>query len=649
MSNTALLSSIVLLPLLGALINGLFAGRLPRRVVEVIACSTVIVSFLFSLKAFLQLMALPVGAREIHAHLYNWVAVGNFRFDVAFYLDPLSSMMSLIITGVGGLIHVYSAGYMSHDPSYGRYFSYLNLFTFSMLSLVLGNNILLMFLGWEGVGLCSYLLIGFWFTDVQKAKAGKKAFIVNRIGDLAFIVGVGLLLGLADGNLDFTYLRKVTALRTLYLDPMMVKGICLAFFIGATGKSAQIPLYVWLPDAMAGPTPVSALIHAATMVTAGIYMIARLNFMYALAPEVLTLIAGVGAATALFAATIGIVQRDIKKVLAYSTVSQLGYMFLAVGMGAYTAAMFHLMTHAFFKACLFLGSGSVIHSLHGEQDIIKMGGLRKKMPVTALTFLTATMAISGVPLFAGFFSKDEILWKAFTNAHAGMTTVYWGKIFFVVGLIAALCTAFYMFRLYFLTFEGEYRGPKETEKTIHESPVSMTLALVVLAFLSVVGGYVQIGFAHVHLLEDWLAPVFAVGSLNVVETMGHSWEYATMAMSVAIAGVGIGAAYYLYMGAGTKIPARMMEAAPRLYNFVWNKYKIDELYQVVFVGTYRSFAHFSHRFADAFVIDFLGVRGTGALAQGIGRVIGRLQNGDVQRYLVVFVVGLTLILYLWLQ
>lgn len=659
-TETTILAAIILLPLLGALINGLFVGRLSRRVTEVIACGSVVLSFALSLKAFLMLLDKAPAERMIKGTLYTWFSAGTFHFDVGFLLDPLSGLMALIVTGVGSLIHIYSAGYMSHDPSYGRYFSYLNLFTFSMLALILGDNMLVMFLGWEGVGLCSYLLIGFWFTDVQKAKAGKKAFLVNRIGDLAFIIGMCLLLAVVDGSLNFLYLDTAISTRLLNVDPRLIKVVCLLFFIGATGKSAQIPLFVWLPDAMAGPTPVSALIHAATMVTAGVYMICRLNFLFVFAPEVLLLVAGIGSLTALFAASIGMVQTDIKKVLAYSTISQLGFMFLAVGMGAYVAAVFHLMTHAFFKACLFLGSGSVIHAVH-DQDITKMGGLRKKMPITALTFLAATAAISGVPLLAGFFSKDEILWKAFTNVPSGTHTTFFGfvaapetlsslymicgKVFFVLGVLAAFCTAFYMFRLYFLTFEGNFRGSDESWKKVHESPRSMTLALVVLAVLSVVGGWVQFPMFKIELLHHWLAPVFLKGEAGVAEVMSHSWEFFTMALSILIAGAGIGLAYMFYMGAWKDRPAAIARGWSRTYDLLWNKYWVDELYDAVIVRPYRVMAHVCHSFWDKFVIDTLFVRGAVTVTRSAGWMIRRFQTGDVQSYLALVVVGLAVMLF----
>src|SRR5512137_3194649 len=485
-----LLTVIVLLPLAGFLLNGLLGGRLGRTFVSVVGCGLPILAFLATIKAVMILQSAGPDAALLEV-AYRWASFGDQGFDVAFYFDRLTAVMTLIITGVGSLIHVYSTGYMKDDPSYARYFAYLNLFLFFMLTLVLGRSLLVCFVGWEGVGLASYLLIGFWFEDPAKAAAGKKAFITNRVGDAGFLLGMFLVYH-ALGTLDFDAINA--AFNGPVAPAVSASLVGLLLFVGATGKSAQIPLHVWLPDAMAGPTPVSALIHAATMVTAGVYLVARLNGLYMQAPEASQVIAIVGLATAFFAATIAVVQTDIKKVLAYSTVSQLGLMFLALGVGAYGVAVFHVYTHAFFKACLFLGAGSVIHAMSGEQDIRKMGGLARKIPVTFATFAVATAAIAGIPPLAGFFSKDEILWFAFASDRGGSPLLW------AVGAGTALLTAFYMFRLLWLTFLSPSRMSHDVEHHVHESPFSMTSALIVLAVLSAIGGFVKVP----HFLEPVL-------------------------------------------------------------------------------------------------------------------------------------------------
>src|SRR6185295_483546 len=454
--------------------------RFGKRAVGAIAVGTVAVAFVVSVAAFFRLVGLPEERRLLLARLFPWIHLGSLQVDVAFQVDPLSAVMILIVTGIGGLIHLYATGYMHDDPAFWRFFAYLNLFTFAMLTLVLGDSLLLMFVGWEGVGFCSWGLIGFWHKELANTTAGNKAFIVNRIGDFGFVLGMFLLFWSLDAKGHGTLVFRDLAAQAHLLEGATFWGLPIAtlvtlfLFVGATGKSAQIPLYVWLPDAMAGPTPVSALIHAATMVTAGVYMIGRLNFLFAMAPETLAVVATIGAATALLAATIALAQNDIKKVLAYSTISQLGYMFVAMGVGAWAAGIFHLVTHAFFKACLFLGSGSVIHGMSGEQDMRKMGGLKDKMPVTALTMFVGCLAIAGVPFLSGFFSKDEILWSAFKIGEYG--TAVW-----LVGFLVAGMTAFYMFRLYYMTFAGTFRGTEEQAAHVHESPRSMTVPLMVLA------------------------------------------------------------------------------------------------------------------------------------------------------------------------
>ena len=536
---------IVFLPLLGAIVNGLFGAKIQKSLgkgaIGLIACAPVVIAFGLSVWAFFILAGLEPEKRFLIDNLYRWIDLGALKVDMAFMVDPLSAVMILIVTGIGGLIHIYATGYMHDDNAFWRFFAYFNLFTAAMLTLVLGDSLLLMFVGWEGVGLCSYALIGFWYTDHANARAGNKAFIVNRVGDFGFVLGMFLLFWSLDaqGHGSLTVREMVKWAPTI--KDMMIWGMPVAtvatlfLFVGATGKSAQIPLFVWLPDAMAGPTPVSALIHAATMVTAGVYMTARMNVFFSMAPDTLNVIAVIGVATALVAASIALTQYDIKKVLAYSTVSQLGYMFIGVGVGGYAAAVFHLMTHAFFKACLFLGSGSVIHAMHHEQDMRKMGGLKQWMPITFATFFISVLAIAGFPPFAGFFSKDEILWLAASNHH-------WGIWFFA--LCGAGLTAFYMFRQLFMTFYGECRADHHTQEHLHESPSVMTMPLVVLAAGAVVAGFIGLPavlggsqFAH------WLEPVIHAHA----EAHGsHAMEWGLMALSVGVASFGAFIAYLMY-------------------------------------------------------------------------------------------------------
>jgi NADH-quinone oxidoreductase subunit L len=582
--QTDYLRWIVLLPLLGAGWNGLLGAQLQKRVgkwvVSLFACAPVVLSFLLSLQAFFNLLALMPEERFLVDRLYPWLSLGSLHVDVAFWVDPLSAVMILVVTGIGGLIHIYSIGYMHEDRSYWRYFAFLNLFTFAMLLLVTADNLLLMFIGWEGVGLCSYALIGFWYQDHVNTTAGNKAFIVNRVGDFGFIVGIFLIFWSLDqqgqGTVTFREIEKFAGL----LQDQELWGIgvvtlaTLFLFIGATGKSAQIPLYVWLPDAMQGPTPVSALIHAATMVTAGVYMIARLHFLYSLAPVTLGVVAVVGIATALLAATIALTQNDIKRVLAYSTIGQLGYMFLGASVAAYGAAIFHLMTHAFFKACLFLGSGSVIHALGGEQDMRKMGGLRRSMPWTFWTFMIAVLAIAGTPLTAGFFSKDEILWQAFSSPHGSP----W---LWLLGVAGAGLTAFYMFRQLFLVFFGECRADGHAQAHLHESPKVMTVPLVVLAIGSIVAGWIGLPVLFgPNLFAAWLEPVFgahheAHGSAGLEGTL--------MAVSVGVAALGFYLAYLIYYRRALAAERFSSLAGGLLYRWFYNKYYVDELYQLVFV------------------------------------------------------------------
>jgi len=599
---------IPLFPLLGFLFNFTIGVRLltkraghahpeghgaPSPVVGLVACGSVLLSFLVGLAAVIKAHSMP--DRTLVETWWTWLPGGvaetlvqgaaetrAFSVDWAYQVDPLSSVMLLVVSFVGFLIHVYSTGYMAHDPGYARYMAYLNLFMFAMLTLVLGANYAVLFVGWEGVGLCSYLLIGFWFDKQSASDAGKKAFIVNRIGDAFFILGMFMVFQ-SFGSLDFRTVFAAAAqlpVEHAFSGPLTLG--CLLLFLGACGKSAQIPLYVWLPDAMEGPTPVSALIHAATMVTAGVYMVARSSVLYVHAPNALLVVAAVGAATAIFAASIGLVQNDIKRVLAYSTVSQLGYMFLACGVGAFAAGIFHLMTHAFFKALLFLGSGSVIHGMSGEQDMRKMGGLRSKMPATHLTMFIGCLAIAGVPLLAGFFSKDEILWSAFKIGGYGQ--VVWG-----VGLVTAGLTAFYMFRLFYMTFHGDFRGTPEQAHHVHESPGSMTVPLMVLAAGSVLAGYVGLpplsGLPN--LFEHFLEPVFEPAQHTLREVFaapvpGHSVEWALMGASVLVGGAGILAGRHLFK-VQTTIPDRLAAALAAPHRVLLNKYYVDELYGAVFV------------------------------------------------------------------
>ncbi|MGE0040137.1 MAG: NADH-quinone oxidoreductase subunit L [Vicinamibacterales bacterium] len=717
-----MLSLIPLLPLVGFVVNAAIGRRLPRMVSGGLASLVMVLAFLVSASQVWALAGMDPANRAISETVFTWIASGDFVLDVAFRLDPLSAVMILVITGIGSLIHIYSTSYMDTetDPEFARYFSYLNLFVFFMLLLVLGSNVLVMFVGWEGVGLCSYLLIGFYYQRKSAGDAAKKAFIVNRIGDYAFILGT-LLTVVTVGSLDF----QTIATRVAALPPEAGFGvlslITLLFFIGATGKSAQIPLYVWLPDAMEGPTPVSALIHAATMVTAGVYMIGRNAVIFSHAPDTLAVVAVVGAATALFAGTIGLVQNDIKRVLAYSTVSQLGYMFLAMGVGAFGAGVFHLYTHAFFKALLFLGSGAVIHALHGEQDIRHMGGLKKDLPITYWTFLIGSLAIAGVPGLAGFFSKDEVLFETFAHGH---------QLLWTVGVITSLLTATYMFRLVFLTFHGERRespaaaghghddhahaGGHGHGGHLHDAPPAMAFALIVLAIGSVLAGYVGVphGLGGHNALGTWLAPSFqapasapeglaladcapaepavapaglagmALGDCGAggaapdvvpasFETAaaaqggqeggaeGHGeaagaegedtgLELALMAVSSALALLGIGLAFVLYL----KRPATddpVAAAAPGLHRLLLNKYYVDELYDTAVVQPIKVVSQEGlWRGMDVKVVDG-AVNGAGQAVSALSAVMRLLQTGSVKAYAASTFLGVVVILayYLW--
>ncbi len=624
-----------LFPLLGFLVNGIVGFRLPARVAGALGVLAALGAFLAAVSAVRLLLPLPPDARVLEASLGDWISAGSLSTALTFRLDALSAVMVLVVTGVGFLIHVYSLGYMRGDEGgEWRYFAYLNLFLLAMLCLVLGGNLLLLFLGWEGVGLCSYLLIGFWFTKPAPPTAGMKAFLVNRVGDLAFLIGL-FLIATHFSSLDLAVVLE-RAPRELVPGGALVTTIAILLFIGATGKSAQIPLHVWLPDAMEGPTPVSALIHAATMVTAGVYLVARTHVLYLMAPAALAVVAIVGLATALMAATIALTQNDIKRVLAYSTISQLGYMFLGCGVGAFAAAIFHLMTHAFFKALLFLGSGSVIHALHGEQDMRRMGALKSRLPVTHVTFLVGSLAIAGIFPLAGFFSKDEILFETFLAR---------GPLFWALGLGGALLTAFYMFRLMALTFYGESRLDSHAHP--HEAPPSMAIVLVALAVLSVIGGWVGIPFIEGgNRFGTFLAPVFADAEhIALTAQHGHASHglelgLAGISLAVAVAGVVLGLMAYLWRPAlATSLRERF--AAP--YSLFSNKYYFDEIYQALVVRPLVVLSGFLYRDFDLAIIDGM-VNGTAALIRGTAERLRIVQSGYVRRYALVLLLGVVIIL-----
>ncbi|SMC20333.1 NADH dehydrogenase subunit L [Desulfacinum hydrothermale DSM 13146] len=625
-------------PFAGFVLNGLWGRRLSRKQVGMVACGAMALAFATALGLFWLLLRHSPDQRVWEPVYYTWMAVGDFSVNASFLLDPLTMVMVLVVTGVGFLIHIYSTGYMHDDPGYARYFAYLNLFACAMLILVLAGNLLVLFVGWEGVGLCSYLLIGFWYEKQSASDAGKKAFIVNRIGDFGFLLAIFLTFW-TFGTLDFREIFHAALLRFQPGDGV-VTAITLLLFVGAVGKSAQLPLYVWLPDAMEGPTPVSALIHAATMVTAGVYMVARCSVLYALAPLSMGVVAAVGCATAVFAATIGLVQNDIKRVLAYSTVSQLGYMFLGCGVGAYVAGIFHLMTHAFFKALLFLGAGSVIHALGGEQDIRRMGGLRRQLPVTFWTFLAASLAISGIVPFAGFFSKDEILFETLVTGHG---------VLYVLALGGAALTAFYMFRLVFRTFLGESHVDPESAHHVHEAPLSMAVPLMVLAVLSLVGGWVQVPMLeNGKRLGRFLAPVFEDAEGLLTEGTAHGshaslWtEGVFMALSVVVALAGIGLAYRWYVADPTR-PERVAARFSRAYRWLLNKYYVDELYQAVVVELLKRLAETVHEWVDRAAIDAV-VDGAGAFFRHAGTHLRRIQTGLVQHYALSILAGACLLI-----
>ncbi len=620
-------------PLLGFFLNGFLGKRFGTRFVTFVGPLAIALSFAQSLALFFQM--LEAEGNVLKEHLYTWISSGNFEAGINFQVDQLSGLYLLVITGVGFLIHVYSVGYMDGESGYYRFFAYLNLFVFFMLILVLGDSFLLMFVGWEGVGLCSYLLIGYYFEKDSAAEAAKKAFLFNRIGDFGVLSAV-MLIFLAFGSIEFATINAEAATQFEY-GGALVTAITLLLFLGATGKSAQIPLYVWLPDAMEGPTPVSALIHAATMVTAGLYMVARLSHLFVLAPFTMNVIAVVGTATALLAATIAVTQTDIKRVLAYSTVSQLGYMFLAMGVGAFGAGVFHVMTHAFFKALLFLGSGSVILAVHHEQDMRKMGALKNKLPITYMTMLLGTFAISGIPFFSGFFSKDEILWKAYSSPLG--SPWLWG-----VGFLTAGLTAFYMFRMIYLTFHGESRVDSHTAEHVHESPFSMTIPLMILAALAVTGGF--FGVPHVfHVIPNGMENYFQGFFAEIPSGHGTvSTEWTLMAFSVAFALLAWFFASRLYHS-GFDLAAGLRSKWESLYQLSLNKWYVDELYNTLIIQPGRLFStHVLWRLFDQNVID-RAVNTTADVARMVGNSIRPLQNGLTQNYALIFTLGTFLILW----
>ena len=651
---------IPLFPLIGFLINGLLGKKIKNEaVIGGIGTLAIFSSFLVSCGILMEMISRVPEERVFEKVVFTWIHSGNFKADMAFLLDPLSCIMIMVVTGVGTLIHLYSIGYMHGEEGFYRFFAYLNLFCMSMLLLVLGSNMLVMFIGWEGVGLCSYLLIGYYFHKKSAGDAAKKAFVMNRVGDFGFLVGLFTLYWWLGENanvwtINFMEIKKASHFLP-YGGVVTVASLC--FFVGATGKSAQIPLYTWLPDAMEGPTPVSALIHAATMVTAGVYMIGRMSFVFIKSPDTMMVIAVVGAATAIFAATIGTAQNDIKRVLAYSTVSQLGFMFLAMGVGAFWAGIFHLMTHAFFKACLFLGSGSVIHAMHhalhhghlhdDAQDMRNMGGLKKYMPITFITFFVSTLAIAGIPGLSGFFSKDEILWQAWSNPyHGDLNVVLWA-----VAAVAALFTAFYMFRLVFMTFFGECRINPKVKDHLHESPLVITIPLMVLGFLALVGGYVgmpQVLGALPNYLEHWLEPVFELAN-EYGKTYAHSGGHANhalemglMGFSVIVAVVGITIAIALYLK-NTGLPKKFTDAFPGLHRAVYNKWYVDELYDFLFVNPCKGLGNFLWKGFDVLVVDGI-VNGVAAVVKGCSSALRYTTTGYVHNYAFTMAAGTVAIL-----
>jgi NADH-quinone oxidoreductase subunit L len=689
---------ILIFPVIGVILNGLFGRKLKKDVIiHTVACAMLIFSFLCSVFIFFSIVKMAPDQRHVEVFLFKWIYSGDLKVDFKLLLDPLSCVMLLVVTGVGSLIHIYSIGYMHGDKGYYRFFTYLNLFVFAMLLLVTGGNFLMMFIGWEGVGLCSYLLIGYYFNKKSASDAGKKAFVVNRIGDFGFLIGIMLIFA-TFGSIDYLEVFANAPNKLVY-GTTLPTIITLLLFVGAMGKSAQLPLYVWLPDAMEGPTPVSALIHAATMVTAGVYMVSRCSVLYMLAPFSLTVVASVGAATAIFAASIGLMQNDIKRVLAYSTISQLGYMFLGCGVGAFAAGVFHLVTHAFFKACLFMCAGSVMHAMQGELDMRKMGDLKKHMPRTYWTYFLSTLAICGIPPFAGFFSKDEILYRAFKSPHL---------ILWIIGAVAAGMTAFYMFRSVFMTFHGKSRTDKHVLDHLHESPSVMTIPLIVLACLATVGGFfgvphslggsnriekfLETSFSYDVLLKgnaeqnsvlsegSSATPVEPVSESKIGEEASEAahggagelaTEYILMVVSVLIALTGIYISYIFYIK-NTALTASLAVRFPRIYKFVYNKYYVDELYESLFVNTTKELGNklavfdlgiidgavngiaWLTRFKsslsiwfDQTIVDGL-VNLVGFTIKSFGEAWKKFQTGFVQNYALVMATGIFVIISLYL-
>ncbi|WP_407403195.1 NADH-quinone oxidoreductase subunit L [Chryseobacterium sp.] len=634
-----LVYAIILLPLLGFLINGLFGKNLPKIVVGSLATLAVFGSFCIAVSIFMNMNS---ESQPVVIKAFEWFRVNGIQVNFGFQIDQLSLLMVMVITGIGSLIHLYSIGYMSHDKGFYKFFTYLNLFIFSMLLLVMGSNYLILFIGWEGVGLCSYLLIGFWYTNEEYGKAARKAFIMNRIGDLALLIGIFMI---AAQTNSLEYLTVAQNAGKFELDGTIIIFITASLFIGATGKSAQVPLYTWLPDAMAGPTPVSALIHAATMVTAGIYLVVRSNFLFTLAPTVQDGILLIGFLTAALAGFYALRQNDIKKVLAYSTVSQLGFMFIALGLGAYTTALFHVMTHAFFKALLFLGAGSVIHTMSNEQDMRFMGGLKKYIPITHITFFIGTLAISGFPLLSGMISKDEILVAAYAK-----NPIYWVLLF-----ILAATTATYMFRLYYLTFHGEFRGTEEQKHHLHESPTSMTLPLIVLAILSVVGGFINlphfIGHGHYAKLMEWLKPVLTEESYKQMENTLSSVDFNT---EMILLGLTVAMFFAVWFIVRNTYVNKRKSALPEASYTGWEKLSakklyVDELYNALIVKTVEGLGRGGKMF-DKGVLDRI-VNFVGEGAEDSGKSMKRLQNGNVETYVLMMslAVGIILIVNFILQ
>lgn len=621
-TNLALL--LLLSPFVGFLFNIFFGNKISKGIAGMVGTLMVVFSFLLTLCFFSQLLQT---GKAIEISLFDWISIGKINIDFGIVLDQLSLLWLLFVTGIGSLIHLYSISYMHDDENMSKFFAYLNLFVFFMITLVIGNNLLVMFIGWEGVGLCSYLLIGFWYKNQSYNDAAKKAFIMNRIGDLGFLIGI-FILASQFATLNYSEIQSAIAAGQVNTTALGIAALCL--FIGATGKSAQLPLYTWLPDAMAGPTPVSALIHAATMVTAGIFMITRMNFLFDIAPEIQNIIAIVGAITALVAASIGLLQNDIKKVLAYSTVSQLGLMFLALGMGAYTVAVFHVITHAFFKACLFLGSGSVIHALHGEQDMRKMGGLRKVMPITFWTMMISTLAIAGIFPFAGFWSKDEILLTAFEH----------NKVLWVVASIASIMTAFYMFRLMYLTFFRTFRGTEAQKHHLHESPKLITIPLVILAVLAAIGGAINLPGSF--WLNHYLEPILATN--HHAHALG-AHEFMLMGVALAGAVVGILWAYGKYLKQGF-VP-KEDEAIVGFNKVIYNKYYVDEIYTALLVRPINAISNFCRETIEPQLSKL--VFSFGSAANALGSQGKKVHNGNIGLYLFMFVLGIcALIIYLFI-